>query len=56
MPTYTYECTRCDSTMEQIRKIDDRDRLTLCKRCRKPIDRKVDAPGLVWAPTAGGMR
>jgi len=56
MPLYSYHCEPCDTIIEQIRKMDDRDKTTLCKRCRKPVDRKVDAPGMVWAPSAGGMR
>ena len=56
MPTYTYYCSRCENDLEQIRKIDDRDKLLLCKRCRQPVERKVDSPGMVWAPTAGGMK
>lgn len=54
MPTYTYECTFCTAQLEQIRKIADRDRLTLCERCKRPLDRKIDAPGAVYAPTASG--
>lgn len=58
MPTYTYRCDNCEDTLEQIRKIADRDRLTLCKRCRRPIDRQIDIPGAVWAPTStsGGLK
>lgn len=58
MPIYTYHCSRCDESLEQIRKIDDRDTLTICRRCRNPVERKVDAPGSVWAPTStnGGMK
>lgn len=58
MPIYTYHCDTCDEDLEQIRKIDDRDRLTICRRCRRPTERKIDAPGSVWAPTAtgGGMK
>jgi putative FmdB family regulatory protein len=56
MPIYTYHCTSCNESLEQIRKIDERDRLTICRRCRKPVDRNIDSPGMVWAPTAGGMK
>lgn len=58
MPVYTYHCGTCNETLEQIRKIADRDTLTICRRCRRPVDRKIDAPGMVWAPTStnGGMK
>lgn len=54
MPLYTFLCAKCESTMEQMRKIDDRDRLTLCKRCRRPLERQIDAPGAVWSPSRNG--
>jgi putative FmdB family regulatory protein len=56
MPIYTYECDTCEAEYEQMRKIDDRDKLMICTYCQRPVERKVDRPGLVWAPTVGGMR
>lgn len=58
MPIYTYRCEPCDQDTEQIRKIADRDRIMVCKNCRQPVNRKIDSPGSVWAPTAtgGGMK
>lgn len=52
MPTYVYTCA-CGRTEEQVRKIDDRDRLIICKRCRKPMERDLTAfRGAVYAPTS----
>ncbi len=56
MPIYTYKCSFCNEETEQNRKIAERDTLMLCRRCRKPVDRQIDRPGMVWAPTAGGMK
>lgn len=58
MPLYSYHCSKCDLTNEQMRKIADRDRLTICERCKCPTERKMDAPAAVWSPTStgGGLR
>lgn len=59
MPTYVYHCDRCEGDLEQNRKIQDRDRLTLCERCKIPMDRKIAVfEGAVYAPTStgGGLR
>lgn len=52
---YTYVCLSCDTEHEDIVKMEDRDK-QFCKDCGNRLNRAVDRPGLVWAPTAGGMR
>lgn len=52
MPTYVYKCD-CGETDEQIRKIEDRDRLKICRRCRRPMERDIASfTGAVYAPTS----
>jgi hypothetical protein len=55
MPTYSYECSNCATALEIVCKMDERD-LQVCDICNATLFRKVDRPGLVWAPTAGGMK
>lgn len=54
MPTYTYTCLGCDKDIVRIAKIDQRDE-QVCE-CGEKLLRKIDRPGMVWAPTAGGYR
>lgn len=52
MPTYVYKCD-CGRVDEQIRTIEDRDTLKICKNCRRPMDRDITAfRGAVYAPTS----
>lgn len=55
MPTYSYYCRKCDQKKERLSKIADRD-MQRCENCNNYLDRGIDSPGMVWAPTAGGMR
>lgn len=58
MPTYVYVCDN-NHELEQIRKIKDRDKLTICGTCRRPMERDVAAfRGAVYAPTStsGGLK
>ena len=57
MPTYTYCCIECDVSRTEIVKMDDRDSIFFeCPVCENRMIRGIDRPGLVWAPTAGGMK
>lgn len=57
MPTYTYVCNGCKVNLERLVKIDDRDEQH-CDDCDKKLDRGIDSPGAVWAPTSssGGLK
>lgn len=55
MPTYSYTCMNCDTNTDKIVAIKDRDD-QMCVDCGYRMQRGIDLPGLVWAPTAGGMR
>ena len=60
MPTYTYNCSKCDNTFTKMRSVNDR--LTAeCPRCNSIADKsdKVEAPGIQfkgsgWFKTSGG--
>jgi putative FmdB family regulatory protein len=54
MPLYTYYCSECKETTEEIRSIEDRDLISLCTSCLGQIVRKIDTPGMVWSPTSSG--
>lgn len=57
MPIYTFTCISCDISKDQNAKIDERDRIRVeCPNCGNAMIRAIDAPGSVWAPTAGGYR
>jgi len=51
MPIYSYRCPECKYDLERIAKMDERDEQT-CRNCESPLQRKIDRPGLVWAPTS----
>jgi len=55
MPMYSYACPACDTGIERLVKIAARDE-QFCGDCGYRLVRCVDRPGLVYAPTAGGMR
>lgn len=55
MPTYSYYCGKCDRSKDKMAKISERDE-QICDNCNAPLQRGIDTPGMVWAPTAGGMR
>lgn len=60
MPTYVYEnCHVIEGLEEDITErnvpMDERDDQT-CYFCLKPLKRLLRFEGLVWAPSAGGMR
>jgi putative FmdB family regulatory protein len=55
MPIYTYRCSKCKEKVEKMRDIDRRDDKAYCNNGHEAT-RQIDSPGLVWAPTAGGMR
>lgn len=55
MPIYSYKCPKCQTEVEQLKDIDDRDRAT-CPFCKSRLERKITFSGSVWAPTAGGMK
>jgi putative FmdB family regulatory protein len=42
MPLYTYRCQRCDITLEQYRKIEDRLRDFRCPQCGKYVEFILD--------------
>lgn len=56
MPTYDFECARCEHEKELNVPIADRDNLYECDLCGGVLVRVVSFNGLTWAPTAGGMR
>jgi putative FmdB family regulatory protein len=57
MPTYTYDCLTCEIKKEEVVKMEQRDEIMIsCPKCGYRMIRGVDRPGLVWAPTAGGMK
>lgn len=57
MPTYTYSCIQCDTDKTEIVRMDERDSAFVeCPKCQGRMARGIDRPGLVWAPTAGGMK
>ena len=33
MPLYEYECTRCQTTSHELRKVDERHRQSTCPKC-----------------------
>jgi len=53
---YTQKCLRCDETKVVISKIEDRDKQS-CSKCGMPLQRQLDVPGMVYAPTSsnGGV-
>lgn len=53
MPMYSYTCLACDTTIDMINKIERRDD-AMCPQCGNRLNRNIDRPGLVWAPTRGG--
>jgi putative FmdB family regulatory protein len=53
MPMYTYLCSMCGTEQEQILPIERRDD-AYCVKCKCPVSRQVDRPGMVWAPTKSG--
>jgi putative FmdB family regulatory protein len=55
MPIYTYRCDKCEIQVTKIISMDARDE-QVCDGCKEKFKRMIDRPGLVWAPTAGGMR
>lgn len=55
MPTYTFNCLKCEKTFDMIVKMDDRD-IQTCETCGTLLTRGITRPGMVWAPTAGGYR
>lgn len=54
MPIYTYECSSCQERKELNVKIADRDRQRCI--CKKELKRVITFTGIVFAPTAGGMK
>jgi putative FmdB family regulatory protein len=56
MPMYEYKCGSCEKTEDVIVSIDKRDEPMLCSDCDGEVFRVLSAPGLVWAPTAGGYK
>ena len=53
MPIYTYMCTSCNVESALLVKIEDRNNQE-CSVCSKKLERKIDAPGMVWSPTRNG--
>ncbi len=56
MPMYEYKCETCEKVEDVIVSIDKRDDEMLCSECEGKVFRVLTAPGLVWAPTAGGYK
>ena len=56
MPIYVYRCKHCDSRIEELRKIDDADRMPLGKRGCQHEDRLGEACEFVKAVTAANFR
>jgi putative FmdB family regulatory protein len=52
MPLYTYYCQAEDKGLEKNAPIADRDS-QWCEDCGHRLIRAIDAPGGVYAPTAG---
>lgn len=50
MPLYTYVCMSCDTDLELIVSIADRDSQR-CEECGYNLVRSIDRPGMVWSPT-----
>lgn len=44
MPIYTYACSICNNSCDEIRRINERDRPSTCPSCGKPEDRVVTSP------------
>jgi putative FmdB family regulatory protein len=56
MPTYVFECIKCESDLfERNVAIADRNK-QCCRSCGRKLERHIVFNGLTWAPTAGGMR
>jgi putative FmdB family regulatory protein len=57
MPMYTFSCINCDISKEEQLSIAQRDSTRVeCPQCGNAMVRGIDRPGLVWAPTSGGMK
>lgn len=54
MPLYDYWCTDCKEASERNVKVDEREN-QYCK-CGNHLTREITFKGVVWAPTAGGMK
>jgi len=46
MPLYEYRCDECDTRVDLIRGIDDRDDIAWCMECEIPMDRVICAPSI----------
>lgn len=53
MPIYTYQCIECNVETTLIAKIEERNDQQ-CSTCGNKLNRKIDAPGMVWSPTRNG--
>lgn len=53
MPLYTYGCMNCDTDIELICSIEQRDH-QMCEVCGYNLIRNIDRPGMVWSPTRNG--
>jgi putative FmdB family regulatory protein len=50
MPTYTYYCNECELQVERKSTIEDRN-AQRCATCSNVMDKLIDRPGWIWAPT-----
>lgn len=53
MPMYTVYCKECDIKTVRICKIAERDE-QMCEKCFNIMERRMDRPGAVYAPTSTG--
>jgi len=53
MPIYSYTCLKCDTNIERMCLIENRNN-QFCVNCGYRLAREVDKPGMVWSPTKNG--
>lgn len=53
MPIYSYTCLKCDTNVERMCLIENRNN-QFCVNCGYRLAREVDKPGMVWSPTKNG--
>lgn len=53
MPRYTYICDECNTSVELLSSIAERDGVKLCDLCNNELRRGFDRPGMV-SKTGGG--
>ena len=45
MPTYEFQCPKCDTLTEVFRPMKDRNRLVKCPKCKRKMKRKLSPGG-----------